>query len=425
MARIKARERSAWQDDPNWTPLAKDNYIYLHPSLEPRMVEPHRLRVADHNFVRQPNIARAELAANVCLLMGVHLPVEPLLLLTRMRVQIYSYHEVASYLQMTHSEFEAKYGMKDGFTVRLKDKKGELYWAVAYRNNVSNYRRRFTLAHELGHIVLNHIGTLHADEIEADFFASCLLAPRVAMEDLPRDAQLAKRCGITARQARQARCRRPHPMPRRLQYHLRRWYHFELLRKQEMAAVHQRCQEVTQRVRQDRLDYVNWYLAEFERAASEEGICEEEVAVMAEGIRRWGKTHIVGAPIDESAYTEARKWNVRVEKATAVPRPRPHSKQEAKLIRDLMEWSKDVYPLKHLRPAEPIYDGLDWGPIGVEDFVVLLRRYDQYMPYSEHLPKRRTKKRQAAEGTEAPQPQENQGSEAIEGAEKGESPEKT
>ena len=87
MARIKARERSAWQDDPNWKPLAP--YEYKHNlTVEPKGVERHRLRMADHNFVRQPSIEKAEQAANSCLLMGLHLPVDPMQLLIRLpRVQ--------------------------------------------------------------------------------------------------------------------------------------------------------------------------------------------------------------------------------------------------------------------------------------------------------------------------------------------------
>ena len=204
MARIKARERSAWQDDPNWKPLAP--YEYKHNlTVEPKGVERHRLRMADHNFVRQPSIEKAEQAANSCLLMGLHLPVDPMQLLIRLpRVQLFTYRDAAIYMDMTFSEFEGKYGMKDGFTVRLKDKRGDVYWAVAFRPDVSDYRLRFTLAHELGHIMMDHIGTLHADEIEADFFASCLLAPRVVMEDLRRTT-----CSPSAAASPSARPSRP------------------------------------------------------------------------------------------------------------------------------------------------------------------------------------------------------------------------
>ena len=44
--------------------------------------------------------------------------------------------------------------------------------------------RRIILAHELGHLVLQHGGGLQAEEREADVFASYLLCPRVAVTSL-------------------------------------------------------------------------------------------------------------------------------------------------------------------------------------------------------------------------------------------------
>lgn len=52
---------------------------------------------------------------------------------------------------------------------------------IAYNEEKSIYRIRFSLAHELGHHVLNHSGESKNNEIEANYFASCLLAPRMAI----------------------------------------------------------------------------------------------------------------------------------------------------------------------------------------------------------------------------------------------------
>lgn len=45
-------------------------------------------------------------------------------------------------------------------------------------------RQRFTLMHEVAHIVLNHVGECVENEKEADFFSSNILAPRVIMQYL-------------------------------------------------------------------------------------------------------------------------------------------------------------------------------------------------------------------------------------------------
>jgi len=342
-------------------------------------------------------------------------------------------------MDMTFSEFEGKYGMKDGFTVRLKDKRGDVYWAVAFRPDVSDYRLRFTLAHELGHIMMDHIGTLHADEIEADFFASCLLAPRVVMEDLPADDVLAKRCGITKRQAFQARCRRAHTMPPLLQYHLRRWYAFELRRQAHRAEVLERRKEIEFRIRRDRQRYVSGEVARWRLQAEQAGLPQEEIDRYALEATKWGMEHIVRAPIREDAFKDVQGWKVKKARFVCVPAPRPRNAKQARVLRRLKAAEEDVFPARDIRPMEPINDGSDWEPFGVEDFVALVRRYDKYMEYSEHLPQKRPrgKKKSAdameetqknaapADAAQSSQSQENQGPADITGAEKGESPEKT
>lgn len=45
-------------------------------------------------------------------------------------------------------------------------------------------RQRFTLMHEVAHIVLNHVGECVENEKEADFFSSNILAPRAIMQYL-------------------------------------------------------------------------------------------------------------------------------------------------------------------------------------------------------------------------------------------------
>ena len=46
------------------------------------------------------------------------------------------------------------------------------------------YRIRFSLMHELGHILLDHKASSVKNEDEADYFASCILAPRIMIHHL-------------------------------------------------------------------------------------------------------------------------------------------------------------------------------------------------------------------------------------------------
>lgn len=52
---------------------------------------------------------------------------------------------------------------------------------ICYNDDVTKGRIRFSLMHELGHYILNHHGTTQENEDEADYFASCVLAPRAAI----------------------------------------------------------------------------------------------------------------------------------------------------------------------------------------------------------------------------------------------------
>lgn len=61
----------------------------------------------------------------------------------------------------------------DAFTIQLSDGRK----MVLYNDKMPDARIRFSLTHELGHIVLKHRQESELSEKEADFFASYLLAP--------------------------------------------------------------------------------------------------------------------------------------------------------------------------------------------------------------------------------------------------------
>ncbi|MBQ8859491.1 MAG: ImmA/IrrE family metallo-endopeptidase [Clostridia bacterium] len=65
----------------------------------------------------------------------------------------------------------------DGLTVRRDGQ-----YVILYNDQVKNERRRaFTLAHEVGHILLSHAGEQpEVEEKEANAFAAALLCPAIA-----------------------------------------------------------------------------------------------------------------------------------------------------------------------------------------------------------------------------------------------------
>lgn len=52
---------------------------------------------------------------------------------------------------------------------------------ICYNSSTIERRIRFSLMHELGHYLLGHKETSRENEIEADYFASCVLAPRAVV----------------------------------------------------------------------------------------------------------------------------------------------------------------------------------------------------------------------------------------------------
>ena len=52
---------------------------------------------------------------------------------------------------------------------------------IAYDENKSPFRIRFSIMHELGHIMLGHSRECAYNEQQANFFASNILAPRMAI----------------------------------------------------------------------------------------------------------------------------------------------------------------------------------------------------------------------------------------------------
>ena len=76
---------------------------------------------------------------------------------------------------MTMERFLALAPSEDGFSFRRRDE-----YLIVYNSSpdIPITRQRFTIAHELGHYVLQHRSQTDMEEREADCFARNLLAPR-------------------------------------------------------------------------------------------------------------------------------------------------------------------------------------------------------------------------------------------------------
>lgn len=103
----------------------------------------------------------------------------------------------------------AKAQSEDGFCLLLEDgEKPLIYeqWYILYDDTMPVKRIRFTIMHEIGHIVLEHLETSDLAEAEANFFAKYSLAPpplvnQVSPEDyleLGREFNLSNQCAYFA-----------------------------------------------------------------------------------------------------------------------------------------------------------------------------------------------------------------------------------
>lgn len=164
-------------------------------------------------MTRYPDWAKAETAAYELLLRGAEagageglLPVRPMALL-RQVARVLSYDDAAELLGLTVDDFDRVYSRADAFTVRQGEQS-----LVCCRMDGNPARLNFTLAHELGHIMMKHSGD-PADEREADHFASCLLVPEPVRRRLMNRPELtaedaARLCYVTVAAVQSAMRRR-------------------------------------------------------------------------------------------------------------------------------------------------------------------------------------------------------------------------
>lgn len=108
--------------------------------------------------------------------------------------------------------------LRDGMTLRLAGPGGPRYVVLRNEEADNRLRRRFTLAHEIGHIYLDHIDDGVLQEDEADAFAAQLLMPRILVERLVRlwggrvaAGDLAELFGVSLPAAKNRLCGQIHP----------------------------------------------------------------------------------------------------------------------------------------------------------------------------------------------------------------------
>lgn len=100
------------------------------------------------------------------------IPVDSWLLAKRMNIQLTAFSELSNeQLQAAHLLCNG------GIKYRVVDINNNSIQHILYDDTVNKGRQRFTILHELGHIVLNHKQESTLADAEADFFAKYAIAP--------------------------------------------------------------------------------------------------------------------------------------------------------------------------------------------------------------------------------------------------------
>lgn len=89
------------------------------------------------------------------------------------KVKVCTYSQMAQTLGCSFSEFFHKYASSEhGFTVKWKN-----YYLICFNELKDEKTIRFTIAHEIGHIILGHTEDNSVANREADCFARNILCP--------------------------------------------------------------------------------------------------------------------------------------------------------------------------------------------------------------------------------------------------------
>lgn len=98
------------------------------------------------------------------------------------KIKLHTFSEVASRLGISVEEFTAELSESDmGYTVYDRTKG---CWLIYYNDTKCDTTIRFTIAHELGHIILKHTEDNSSTDKEANCFARNLLCPVPLRDEL-------------------------------------------------------------------------------------------------------------------------------------------------------------------------------------------------------------------------------------------------
>lgn len=127
----------------------------------------------------------AELVATILVSQPrLHLPINPKKLKHKRKIVIHSTNDFFLKTPARKQDFTEYSALQDGMTI-VTEKHGKPLYLVLYNDEVKNpFRISFTIAHELGHIYLEHKRDNQEQEKEADIFAAELLAPRCMLWEL-------------------------------------------------------------------------------------------------------------------------------------------------------------------------------------------------------------------------------------------------
>lgn len=105
---------------------------------------------------------------------------------------IWSFKKYCEVRKMNYNDLIKKY--PDGFTEIIDDK-----IFICYNQQNNKQRNRFTICHEIGHIVLKHLYKGQKLEKEANMFAARILMPMLLIKELNIQSpeELAKICDVS------------------------------------------------------------------------------------------------------------------------------------------------------------------------------------------------------------------------------------
>lgn len=119
------------------------------------------------------------------------LPVNPAEMLARCRnTRLLSLEEAAELLDTSEAALAECFSGAEAWTYRFETAQGKALYLVCCKKGGHPGRLRFSLAHELGHIVLGHQRATWLEEAEANCYASHLLFPRPVLRRLAAQGQI-------------------------------------------------------------------------------------------------------------------------------------------------------------------------------------------------------------------------------------------